>query len=264
MKKPRLMRLKFLACVCTLGIATTSIAASYQFEANGRYATTDQGRQDTDVLSFGGTAHLKPVNTAGHPLAEAAFLEKSSYASLDYVDITADVGDFERDYDGFALNGRYVFPDTDVIVEATFETGDLDTIGVGGGVYLDGRTTVIGFVESRDDNAGDVDVIGAKYRLLTTIKAGNSLAIGAQLKLIDAGRDDAIEVNGEADYYVNDYTSVGAQLSVTQGDFDAFGFGIRGQHFITPQAAIALAVMRVDPDKGKAADTISLHGLLRF
>lgn len=267
MHAPHSLRVKFISSVCTLCITTATTAAiaeSFQYEANGRYAMTDQGRLDVDVLSIGATAHLKPVNTTGHPFAEAAFLEKSSYASLDYVDITVDVGSEEKDYDGFAFAGRYVFPDSDFIVEATLETGDLDTLGFGGGVYLDGRTTIIGFVETSDDDAGDLDIIGAKYRIVTNVKAGNTLAVGAQLKLIDAGRDDAIEALGEADFYLDDFTSIGALLSVTQGDFDAFGIGLRGQYFVSPQLAIGASLERVDPDEGKTANTYSLTGLLRF
>lgn len=264
MDKLPLLRFKFLSCALALGLSSAVAAESFQYQANGLYATTDQGNLDVDVLSIGATAHLKPVNTTGHPFAEAAFLEKSSYASLDYVDITADIGNREKDYDGLAFSGRYVFPDSDFIVEAALETGDLDTVSIGGGVYLDGSTTIIGFFETSDDNAGDIDVLGAKYRLLTNVQAGNTLAVGAHLKYIDAGRDDAIEAGAEADYYVNDFTSVGALLNITQGDFDSVAFGIRGQHFLSPELAIGVSIVRLDPDQGKEADTFSLTGLVRF
>lgn len=59
---------------------TTAAAADYRTEIRAAYFDSD--KQESTALA--GKFHFRPVETASHPLAEAAFLERSSNISLSH------------------------------------------------------------------------------------------------------------------------------------------------------------------------------------
>lgn len=81
------MRIKLLSLAIGLTLAAeSSLAQSYRAEADLAYnkLSLEDSSTEADGWTVSGTYFFSPVNTTNHPLAEAAFLEKSSNLQLSY------------------------------------------------------------------------------------------------------------------------------------------------------------------------------------
>lgn len=81
------MKLKLLpAMITTAGFLTApfALAATYQSEISATYADIDANKSSEEgyLVSLEGTYYFAPVDTANHPLAEAAFIQKASNVYL--------------------------------------------------------------------------------------------------------------------------------------------------------------------------------------
>ena len=98
----------------SLGAALACAAAQaddYRFELNlaGEHASFDfDDAADLDAVGVGGTYYLAPVPTDGLPLAEAAFLNRSSF--IDAFAVRSELGDEKIDV--FGANFGYYVPGT--------------------------------------------------------------------------------------------------------------------------------------------------------
>ncbi|ARU28911.1 putative porin [Cellvibrio sp. PSBB006] len=83
------MRNYLLGSAIALLLATDiSIAQTYRSEISLDYLRRDREAlpdSESDTWRVSGTYYFSPVNTANHPLAEAAFLEKASNLSVSYL-----------------------------------------------------------------------------------------------------------------------------------------------------------------------------------
>src|SRR5690625_6308702 len=97
------------ASVAALAFAPAAYAQNYQMEGGIHYNYVDYDQFDGDSDNFGldFTYHLEEVSTAGHPLQEAGFLERSTNVGASYNNWSGDV----REGDFFNLNGEAFIED---------------------------------------------------------------------------------------------------------------------------------------------------------
>ena len=167
----------------SLLFSTQTSAAPYQIEAEATFAQLDASfpngsSVDGDSLGFSVTYYLQVVDTTTGPLSERAFLDKSAFVTGSFIQTEFDQN---QDSDSLGVNVRLVTQD-DMIFEIGYDktdTGsnsDSKTLELGVGKYLDAKTTAVFFYES-EDNGGDVDAFGGRYRrLVDGSTAGTSVA----------------------------------------------------------------------------------------
>jgi hypothetical protein len=210
------MKLKTLAIATGMIFGSAAaVAAPYQIEVGANYLHFDADNGGSDG-AFGVRAeyHFAPVQTTNHPLAEAAFLERSTNV---YVAAS-------EDFDVLSLGGELYIPNTMFYVSADvtrtdFNGSDTTVSGALGVMPIDGLLVRTEFTEDGYDAN-----IHLKY--VTAIGAVNYLNVEAAYQ--DTDFDDYLSIS--ADFYIDRTFSVGA------GYADEFGtdvFSLRARKFFT-------------------------------
>lgn len=223
------MKLKTLAVASALVFGSAAaVAAPYQIEAGASYYHFDRDGGGSDG-SFGvrGEYHFAPVQTRNHPLAEAAFLERSTnvYAQS------------AEDFDVLSVGGEFYVPNTMFYVAADVSHYDYarsDTVVTGtfGVLPLDG----LRITTSVTDDGYDANV-SVKY--VTALGAVNFLNVEASYQ--DDDWDDYLSIG--ADFYIDRTFSVGGSYEDVYGD-DVFT--LRTRKFFTEQFSAELALSDSD------------------
>lgn len=233
-----------LALLCSLGAATAVNAATYQIEGKGIYGATtiefDQGGDfDLDNLGFEGTYYLMPVDAATGPLRERSFIDKSAFLKADYAVLKPDEGEDTTD---MGLEARFVTT-SDLIFELSYSqrdfgperVEDVDTIGIGVGTYLDGRTTIVANLAQIE--AGDFEskiLVGQYRKLIDLANPGTYLAYGVQLGYIDAEEENGNLVGVNGRYYPSEIMSAGLGFARTSiDDQDQTTISFEAEYFIS-------------------------------
>lgn len=232
------MKIKSLALATAMVFSSgLALADSYQAEIGANYTDVDGGDG-----SFGlyGEFHFTPVQTRNHPLAEAAFLEKSSnvYAAAD------------DDFDVLTVGGELYIPDTMFYVGASavrVDNGESDTtlFATLGLTPIDGLLVTTQFSEDGYDAN-----IQAKY--VTSLGGGNF--VNLEGNFYEGDNDDLLSLF--ADFYFDRTFSVGA------GYTDWFGtdqFTLRTEKFFNEQVSGTLSF--TDSDGG---NSFMIGGAMRF
>ncbi len=218
-----------LAFAAAAGFGTAAQAQDYQFELEAGYSDFE----NDSALDFGGTYFFDRVATAGHPLAEAAFLQRASNMSLGY--ITYD----DSDIDSIGVRGEFYFDQ--LYLRGGYQTEDfngtdVDTLSARVGWVLSEGFRIAGGLERVDVDAPGVDtrndlVLEAKY--VAKLGAGAAFNLAGSVTFVDDPIDDEVFAF-EGDYYFNPAFSLGAQLSFADNDDN---WGVRTRYFITPAIA---------------------------
>jgi len=171
-----------LLCILALQFASSAFA-DFRFSAQGSYSNADSPGSDQDLYGVSITGFLKPVSDSRGPLAEAAFLSRSSRLTYSYTRDEADteqtafvgiVGSIdalvpsETRTDGnlHRLSGRYVFPNSGWIV--------------GAGVQLEDRATnLVSVGMGMDTSSSDTDGWSAGLTFGRYLLAQTSLTLSA-------------------------------------------------------------------------------------
>lgn len=272
---------KLVAHVGLLAAVATPVAFAepYQTEIMVSYGQADQDSVETDSYSVSGIAHFKSVETDGHPLEEAAFLERSSYVELGYTHDDTDDGTNEDDKDntfnmGLHLNtGERYFIELD-LTNSNMEDGNSFLAGLGFGAYIqDNITVALGYVDAtlEPDNGDKVTAEGYAINGRGVFKLGDeqAFAVEGTFSVLDAdsGNDNQEILSLEGRYYIMRTTHVGLEYSMTsEEDNDSDGFTLSAQHFITPQLAIGASFGQesFDEDNIEDEDSYSVWGKIRF
>jgi hypothetical protein len=201
----------------------------------------DGDSPDIDTFSATGTYYLEPVRTDGLPLAEAAFLGKSSYVSAAAARV--DFGG-DDDADFLAANFGYYMPNTIFFGRlgvAHAEIGNADDTNVNGSF---GITPFDGLLLTTDfDEDGWDPNIHAKY----VGKMANSHFYAVTVSAVDPDEGDT-DVGVDFDYFLDTGFSVGAGYG--SGDDS---FRLRAQKFFTPSFAVGGNVSTSDGGDGFGA-----------
>ncbi len=239
-----------LALAAVAGIGTAQ-AQNYQMEGEVGYIDFESD----SALDASFTYHFAPVATAGHPLAEAAFLTNSSNMSIKY--LTFD----DADSDTIGVDGEFYFGQ--IYLRGAYSSSDnagtdSDTIGARIGYVLSpGLRIAAGIDRVDDDGAGDASndiVVEAKY--VTKLAGETAFNAEASLTLFDQADEELIEVSG--DYYFNRALSVGAVLSFAD---DNTNYGVNARYFFTPVISGQLEYRTVNDGDD---DVFRISAALRF
>jgi len=183
-------------------------ADDYRFELGGAFDHIGfDDSPDADIISVGGTFYLKPVPTDGLPLAEAWFLNRSSFvnASLSRLDFAGENADL------LDANFGYYIPNTifyaRVGVAKTNEDLGLDddtlVYGSFGITPIDGLRVTTDFTEDGWDANATARYVG---------KMGNDHYYAAMVSVRDPDDDD-VNVGLDFDYFLDHTLSIGGGVS---------------------------------------------------
>jgi hypothetical protein len=213
-----------LATTLLMASASFSVSADYQVEVTGDLSRVDRDFYDETVMSIGGTYFFAPVVTDGIVLGEAAFLNKSSYAGAGFA--LAEYAGF--DADALGVNGRYVIPGKDFIIEGGLAFGDSDLIEVAAGVYLNDTTEVLVGIADTDLFATDFYVKG---KSIFSTNDGKEVGTSGRIGVVDG--DFYLEGSGRL--FLNRMMSVGAEMGIGFYEDTVIGLVATGEYFVNEQ-----------------------------
>jgi hypothetical protein len=231
----------FAAAAAFVFAATSATADDYRAEVRltGQHINPDNTADDIDVFGATGTYYLEPVNTDGLPLAEAAFLNRSSYASASVIRV--DAGD---NLTVLNANFGYYVPNTIFFGRLGYSHVDF---GPGNERTFDGTFGVTPFdglllTTDFDEDGWDPN-IAAKY----VGKLANDHYYAVTASAVDPdGGDTAVGV--DFDYFLDLTFKVGGGF--TSGDDR---FTIRAEKFFTPSFAVGGSLFTGDNANGLGA-----------
>lgn len=241
--------------------STGAFAEDYQFEIGAGYISGDDGGLDYDGFVFNGEFHLDTVDTSKGPLAEAAFLDKSSHIALTYSSTEDDFDGAEAE-DTAILSGRYV-ASGNLIVEASYTDfdGDDTLMGIGVGTYLSDTMDVVVSYSTFDE--ADASSIDANLHSVNSLGGGAAFAYDLGLSYLDVGSETGHEIRAGGDYYFNNAFSVGASIELESiGDFDSSYTTLEATYFVAPSIELSAAFVTAGQDAD--GDAILLAGAVRF
>jgi hypothetical protein len=270
------MKIKLLpAIIAAAGFlsAPFALAATYQSELSAAYDDVDYEDSDADgrVIGIEGKYYFAPVDTSNHPLAEAAFIEKSSnvYAQLATEEVK--FAGQKADFYGRLIGVDFYIPNS------------LFFLGAGVQEFKSKVPAVVGQSSDWESNwfikAGvapvtgllvwsefveDVDVseewnINGKYVL--PLSGEQALNVEASYEKSKLGfTDDTITM--AADYYIDRNLSIGtgfvntSYTAVSGAETDYF---VRARNFFTDKASLELSYV-----DGEVENSLMVGGTIRF
>ncbi|MCH8543485.1 MAG: putative porin [Alcanivorax sp.] len=238
MKKTYLALAVAAALSATHGVAQ---AQDYNVEFGVFYIDVDvEGGLDDSALGLDATFHFDTVNTAGRPLAEAAFLGRNNNVFVSY--LTYD----DEDLDVFAFGGEFWLGD--IYLAAAYESESSDTFitedsyAVSLGYMLgDGLLVGVGY-EDGDEREHETVSVGAKY---VGQVGENFINLEGDLAFTDG---DAV-LSLDADYFFTH--EFGAGLRVIESDESGVktAYGVGARYFFTPTISAEAEYLTQDDDK---------------
>lgn len=241
------------AILTIAALAAAGQVAAYQVEVSGEVNTNDY----VDSFMVGGDYYLNPVSQNTGPWAEAAFLEKASYVGVHFIDLD--------DNSGMLAKGRYHINEQ-FFFDAGVTFGDLDSVIVGGGLYLDSSTTIAAHIEDGDD----LDTFSADYKQLIFRNDGTylNMDLGVSHKSYDNNGafddQDMTRVTAGGDYYLDKATSIGGEVGLAFGDIDGKSFQVRAERFLQDNIAINGGIEFADYDNTDSDTGLIFGATARF
>lgn len=232
------MKIKFLALATAFSLTSgVALADTYQAEVGADYTDIENG---DGVFGMHGEFHFAPVQTRNHPLAEAAFLERSTnvYAEAD------------NDFDQLTIGGELYVPDTMFYVggrvtrvdDAADETTLYATLGL---TPVDGLLVTTQFSEDGYDAN-----IQAKY--VTSLGGGNF--VNLEGGFYEGDVEDTLTLAG--DFYIDRTFSVGAMYA----DYGFDEFTLRTEKFFSSEVSGQLSFT----DSDLRGNVLMIGGAVRF
>jgi hypothetical protein len=226
-----------------LSLAASAVALADDYRAELRLAGEHVNRgndvEDLDAFDVRGTFYLEPVRTDGLPLAEAAFLNRSSYAS-----VNASRYDFGDDMTVLNASLGYYVPDTIFFGRIGFTHVDYGPGNASNWNGTFGVTPFDGLLLSTDfDEDGWDPNVSAKY----VGKLANSHYYAVTASAVDPdGGDTAVGI--DFDYFLDLTFKVGGGFSSGDDRFTA-----RAEKFFTPSFSVGAAIYTGDENSGFGA-----------
>lgn len=254
--------MKKILLSAAIAVLSSSVvyAQDYQFEVGAGYVNGDNGTNDFDAYGLNAQLHLDKVDTSKGPLAEAAFLDKSSFLDLSWVTSEDDVSGADSE-DTFGIGGRFV-TGKNIIIEANYTDFEDDSaIKVGVGTYINNNMDVV--VSYQDYDKADLSTLAVDMHGLHKLQGQTALAFDLGLSYLDVADEDAYRFSAGADYYLNNAFSIGAGVAfLTADNYDASTVDIRADYFVTPIARIGVSYESEGEDAD--GDAVQLNASVRF
>jgi len=249
------------ASVAALAFAPAAYAQNYQMEGGLFYSHLDADGAKDDNFGLDFTYHINEVSTAGHPLNEAGFLERST-------NIGARFSSWDKqDTDTISLGGEAFIEDFYVSAGVDFNSnpsGTSDTTDFGvrlGFLPTDGLLLTLGYDLEEDGNERedkDLGIISLGGKYVTPLDGEMALNIEAEIGFADDNDDTVVYTLG-GDLYFNSAISAGLWLADSDQSGSKTLVGVRGKYFVTPLVSVEAAYSKQDK-----VDTFGLRAALRF
>ena len=271
---------------------------NYQTELFGGYEKEDADTSTDKTIGVGAEIYFSPINTESKPFAQAAFLDKSSFVTVGYINQKVDLQNASVDsLDlGGPLIGINFITETDAFILGVFYskldgdtnpsqlTIDSKLIGFVIGKYLNDSTTVEVSYTSGDaeyDNTIsnqtftlDIDYYELTYNTVQWLGATSyyDFSIGFELIRKDNSnsvKEDNHELKVLGNYYFTRMTSLGLAASFNSGDDisdEGQTLAINFNHFFAPQIALKVGLSKFNADdiQTEDADSFSFDVIARF
>ncbi|MDA3559022.1 putative porin [Acinetobacter sp. AOR15_HL] len=267
-------------------------ANAYQTEVGTMYEFTDMDGGENNSFGINGKYYFNPVEAKTFPLAEAAFLNKSSNIGLGYAysKLEDDEDSGKLEFSSVGITGEYFIPNTQLYLSGAFnrtktevtanDFGSVDDSGNGYAVEVgflptDGLLLAAGVT----DLSESFDPMqAAKYGFITSLS--NSAAVTGEdddtavtLRAKYVTQISGFYTNFEGQTYIGDETtyrlgadlyldptlSIGASFADSTAEDSDTIFSLRAQKFFTPQVAVGLTYTTVED-----ADSFGINGTFRF
>lgn len=235
-----------LASLISLFIASDAVAANYQYVLGTSYSYLDFDNplsSDGQALSASATYHLEPVQTRNHPLAEAAFIERSSQISASYSRL---------DLDGLfgGAGGNSGTLSSNIYIDRFFLGGELsrnESVSTGPTGVRTTRTTdyhvqagysplrgtlfTLGYGE-RDEN----DLWSLSGRSVKPIGGEQAVAIASSAEFTDDSERYSVELG----YYFTRYSSLNTGIThfAPENTSSQTRYTIGASYFVTPKVGL--------------------------
>jgi hypothetical protein len=254
--KEIMMKMKKLGGAIALALASSVAAADYRAEIGAAYTDIDG---EVDILAVAGELHFSPVSTATHPLAEAAFLEKSSSVSLTYAQSDTDYVEAEAITGGL----EFYIPQAMLYVAPFYVYSSYDAEEYAEGSENDwgvtaGLAPFEGFrVTTTWSDEVDYEL---NFAIKQVVKLAGEQAINAEFAFTKASDEDGFEesddiIQAALDYYIDHTFSIGIELANAEDT----SYGFRTQKFFTENFSALAAYYTADE-----ADSWLIGASLRF
>ena len=262
---------------------------SYQYEVGAQYHTSEEDDgADVDVTGVGVIIHFAPVNTAGHPLAEAAFLERVGSVAVQagFGDIEGSSGatDIDGDLTRYVAAVEFMQPESPLVINATVDKLDVDLnspaegdmktdiFNIGFGYFIrDGLRLGLSYGQKEEDiditvpmvldRTVDYDDYAVEVKWVESLSGGRAFNAEGSIGIreydvgIADGANTIVDLSG--DYYVTDRFSLGAGVMVNSGDDDSEEgdtVALNITSFFTPRLYVSVDYEKFNADNDAGQD----------
>ncbi len=265
---------KALVLGLILPLTFPAIADTYQFSGSAAYISGEEDSADIDGYGFSGIYYLAPVDDSKGPLAEAPFLNHSSFVGVSHTSSTIDFEPFgEQDFSFSSILTRITI-ENNLIFELSYTDIDAKTDTFGGsrryndraisaglGAYLSDSTELMFTIVKFDD--ADSTSYSLDLHSVQELSGGSHLSYDLGTTFSDVEGDNTRNVSGGVTYYPTDAFGIGASYEYSSSDgFDWSTISVSGEYFVTPKFAIGVNASSEHGDSD--GDTIGLSARVRF
>ena len=258
---------------------------SYQAEVSAKYySSEDDDNIEYKIYGVNGEVYFAKVDTTGHPLAEAAFLER-----IGSIEVTAGIEEFKADpnvkADGplYGVGATFMNPKLPIAFQASFITSKLEFDSpsdgdatkehyeFGFGYFITKRLIAglkYGYSEVEQPIPGAKKYnnyeLSAKYVRVLADGTAFNIESGLLLRQFDDGTEDESNaiIKILCDYYINHKVSIGAGFEINTGDNkydEGKTFAIDFKAFVLPRISINAGFAKFLADNDEGADKGSLQ-----
>ena len=205
-------------------------AGTYQFEGGISLGAIDGERDEGSKFGLYGEYHFSEVDNSKGPLAEAAFLDRSSFVTVNFDSL--DLDEAESTVDRAAISARLVSNGFIVELGLADTEGDLTEYSLGLGFYASDTTDVV-FTYERADEAS-LDKFGVNVHSVYDTAA-------LDLSFI-SGDQDFYSGKADATYYPNNAFGVGIGFGLESEASvgDSVIYSVFGTYFISENLELGL------------------------
>ena len=267
-------------------------ANAYQTEVGTMYEFTDMDGGENNSFGINGKYYFNPVEAKTFPLAEAAFLNKSSNIGLGYAysKLEDDEDSGKLEFSSVGITGEYFIPNTPLYLSGAFnrtkteatanDFGSVDDSGNGYAVEVgflptDGLLLAAGVTDLSESfdpmQAAKYGFITSATNATTVTGEDDDTAVTLRAKYVTQISGFYTNFEGQtyigdettyrlgADLYLDPTLSIGASFADSTAEDSDTIFSLRAQKFFTPQVAVGLTYTTVED-----ADSFGINGTFRF
>lgn len=261
---------------------TGAMAETYRAETDFSYVGKDDGSGGGyDGINFRGTYYFSDVDDSNGPLAEAAFISRSSsfFGLLGYGNPrhgNVDVGTYG--FGGAYINDSGLLFGAHYILENYSNSGaesEVDDVLLQLGTYVadTGLLTFnfhVGQATQVDGDEKDANILAVNYKHLLQFEEERALSLKGRFEYTNFEEEDAADLRTllfEGDYYLNSALSLGLLGGFGRSDRDhnEYRYGANAKYYINSHLGLSASYERVDiSDASYEMTTYQLGVIGRF